>query len=247
MRAFLINLDRSGARLAHMEGEFSRVGVAFTRFAGVDGGQLTPDEIDHFVRLRPAPGRWLPGEIGCFLSHFAVWKTIAAGREDAVAVFEDDIHLAADLKALLAAPVWIPAEADIVRLEANRPMVLRSGRRIPAAPKRRVYRAASGSWGSAGYIITRAAAQMLVETDHQTHHCVDVFLFKPGRSRIAEQLRCHQVAPAVCVQDSVYSLGTSGLDSVIGVERRTPIRPRTDRLSLRSLLPWKKKSVVFRP
>ena len=132
--AFVINLDRSLDRLEAMRAEFGRVGVPFTRFPGVDTLGMPAAELEAFFNQRPGfePHRRLPGDAGNFLSHLRIWETVAAGSEPVVAVFEDDVHLAADLPLLLGSADWLPPDADVVRFEANSRMVLT---RRPAAPR----------------------------------------------------------------------------------------------------------------
>jgi glycosyl transferase family 25 len=250
LTAYLINLDRSPERLVHMEREFARIRAPFERVRAVDGVALGEAALAEFARTRTGvyPGRWLPGEVGCFLSHFAVWERIAAGEEEYAAIFEDDVHLAADLRPLLASPEWIPADADLVRLEANRKLQLRVGRRIAVATARRLHRVASWTWGSAGYVIGRDAAGRLVATAPEFHCWVDAFLFHPGRSPVASSLSRYQVDPAVCVQDQLLAGEPSGLTSVIGVDGRKPkVIKLTPSIRLKRLLPWKKRPVVFEP
>ncbi len=205
LKTYVINLDRSKDRLAHMREALGRARVDFERMAAVDGAALTRDALESFQRERAAakPEGWLPGEAGCFLSHLAAWQRIAAGTDPWAAILEDDIHVSPDLGRLLASSDWIPREADIVRLEANRPMRLAAGRTIAQVPGRIVYRALSGSPGSAAYVIARRTAAWLAESPPELHAGVDVFLFKPKVSRIARKLRRYQVVPALCIQDGV--------------------------------------------
>jgi glycosyl transferase family 25 len=250
VKTFLINLDGSPDRLAHMRQEFSRVGVEFTRIPAVDGRNLDRDTLEDFAfrRVGVYPRRWLPGEIGCFLSHFAAWKRIAEGDDGFAAVFEDDVHLASDLRAMLTADDWIPADADVVRLEATQKMRIHEGRPIGVAPRRRIFRAGSATPGSAGYVMSRRAARRLVRVDLEFHCWSDVFLFHPGRSPIAESLTVFQVAPALCIQSPLTQGPSDALRSVIGEEGRAlpPIYADAWTL-LRSLLPWKKQLIEFRP
>jgi glycosyl transferase family 25 len=249
MKAFVINLDRSEDRLSHMQSEFGRIGATFTRFPAVDGARFSEAELADFARARKgiSPGRWLAGEVGIFLSHFGVWQKIAAGGERAAAVFEDDVHLAHDLRVLLSTDAWIPADADVVRLETNRKMLLRHGRRIAIAPRRRIYRAASGTWGAAGYVLTRHAAAKLLQSAPSLHCPVDIFLFKPGRSPVAASLRCYQVVPAICIQSQLAAQRGPVFESLVGTEGRAPRASRRGWSSTIRLLPWKKYLVPFRP
>jgi len=250
LKAYLINLDRAGDRLAHMAGEFARIGVRYNRVSAVDGALLGADVLDDFARNRIGvyPRRWMPGEIGCFLSHFDVWRQVAADEDDFAAVLEDDVHLAADLKILLGSDRWIPADADLVRLEANQQMRLVGRRRIEAVPGRSVFRAASDTWGSAGYIVSKRAASRLIRTDPEFHCWLDVFLFHPAYSPIAAALRTYQIVPAVCVQDQVKGGSPSALSSSIRADGRTPPGgPATLWNHVAGLLPWNKRPVTFRP
>jgi glycosyl transferase, family 25 len=248
LTTYLINLDRSPDRLAHMRREFERVGVGFTRVAAVDGASLSDRELKDFIAApaKPSLEPWLPGEIGCFLSHAIAWQMIASGSAEAAAVFEDDVQLADDVKPLLALSDWVPADADIVRLEANRKLRMRQGRRIPTAPGRSIYRVLSGTWGSAGYILTRRAAIRLVQCAPGLRLPVDIFLFKPGRSAVASGLVRYQIVPAVCAQDKVFAGVPSGFGTMIGSEQRTPAAI-SNRIGVARFIPWKKRPVPFRP
>jgi glycosyl transferase, family 25 len=249
LKAYVVNLDRAEDRLAHMHQELVRAGVEFERVAAVDGAALPADIVEDFRRYRIAakPDGWLHGEVGCFLSHFEAWRRIA-DRDDAWGVvFEDDVHISPDLGPLLAESGWIPADADVVRLEANRSMRLSGGRPIGAAPGRRVYRARSGTPGAAGYILAKHAAARLTETSPELHSIPDVFLFKPKISPVASALRRYQVVPAVCIQDEVLERGGARLKSQIKT-RNTRGRGYRERSNpLLKLWPIMRHAVPFRP
>jgi glycosyl transferase family 25 len=210
---------------------------------------MSQEELAAFAQARTGNmnSAWLSGEIGVFLSHQGIWKVIAKGVDGAAAIFEDDLTLASDLRLLLKSDEWIPTDADLVRLEANRKLLLRDGRAISGVPGRRLFRAESGTWGAAGYIITRNAARRLVDTDPSLHCPVDNFLFKPGRSAVADILRRYQVVPAVCVQTQLLLGRAAAPESLIGSEGRKPRAISTTRLNLARLLPWKKRPVLFKP
>lgn len=243
--AYLINMDRSTDRLAHMEREFRQAGAPFFRWPGVDGEALSEEGLDEFVRQRPLPdAQWRRGEVGCFLSHFGLWRHIAEGPDAAAAIFEDDVFLSSDLGALLASPDWIPRDADLVKLEANRKALLRRGRRIDATPKRRIHRVASEVWYTAGYIVTKQAAAKLAATPPGLHRSTDIFLFFPDVSPVAKELRCYQVSPAACIQCN--RLGERGVlfeSYVSETGFATPVRAKP--LLSSRLFPWKKQPVPF--
>jgi glycosyl transferase family 25 len=232
-----------------MRAVFDAIGVTFERIPAVDGAALGDAALADFRRARSAanPAGWLPGEVGCFLSHFEAWQQIAGGAEAWAAVFEDDIHVADDLGPLLASDEWIPPDADVVRLEANRTMRLAGRRAIAAATGRKLYRALSGSSGSAAYILSRQAAKWIVEAAPTQHLPVDNFLFKPKVSEVARKLRRFQIVPAVCIQDELLERGDARLKSQIK-SRATRGRGYRGRSNpLLKLWPLMRHAVPFRP
>lgn len=249
LKAYLINLERAEDRLAHMRQEFARVGVGFERVPGVYGTTLADETVEDFRQNRIAakPDGWLPGEVGCFLGHFAAWQRVAASENAWGAIFEDDVHLARDLAPLLASSDWIPPAANIVRLEGNRSMRLSGGRPIDVAPERRLYQAMSGTPGAAGYIVSKKTATWLVEgVPERLHSIPDVFLFKPKISPVAKKLRRYQVVPAVCIQDEVLERGKGRLKSQIKT-RNTRGRGYRERSNpLLRLWPISRHAVPFR-
>ena len=107
MKCLVINLDRSVDRLAGVTAEFSRIGVAFERVAGVDATTGVPFAAPPLT----------DAEICCFLSHRRCWRIIADGPDRYGVVFEDDVVFSHDAGAVLADDNWVPRDADVVKLE----------------------------------------------------------------------------------------------------------------------------------
>ena len=114
----VINLDADVARLAHMRQELARAGLAFERFGAVHGDDLPAEIRPYFADGASALPILSAGEIGCYASHLAVCRRIAAGEIASPAlVLEDDVCLAEDfVPALKGALRALPAEWDLVRL-----------------------------------------------------------------------------------------------------------------------------------
>lgn len=110
----LINLDRDAARLAHMARRLEAAGLAFERVPAVLGAQLPADLAPFFAGTTALK----PGEIGCYASHLAIHRRIAAGEfGPAVLVLEDDLDFGPGFGATLAAILArLPAGWDVVRL-----------------------------------------------------------------------------------------------------------------------------------
>lgn len=203
---YVINIDRMPQRLEWMRSEFSRLGMEFVRVSGVDGSALAPEDIAKFSTLRPIvnPQRrqWIAAEIGCFLSHFAAWKAIAAADDDMASVFEDDLHLSPRLRRFVTDFEWVPADADVVRLVTavsgigmGKPVAVYDGISV-----RKVF---TSAWDAGAYILRRDVANWLTNTPARYQTTVDQFLFHKTRSPMGRALSVYQLDPAPCVQDSM--------------------------------------------
>lgn len=219
MKIMVINLDRAPERLERIRTIFDAAGVPFERMRAVDGRQLSEAEIDRWRQGEPRFYLLGPGETACFLSHRQCWE-IAARTGEPVVVFEDDIHLGRDAAELLGDPSWIPADADIVKLDtALRPtMVDRDA--SPVGAGRRVATLRASHVGAAGYVVAPAAARRLLEQTGSFADPVDQYLFNPV-SPMSAALSIHQLMPALCVQDGLYRRGDDDvLASALHDERR---------------------------
>ncbi|AZO72067.1 MAG: glycosyltransferase family 25 protein [Mesorhizobium sp.] len=224
MKCLVINLDRSSDRLAHVIAEFDRIGIPFERIAAVDAlGR--PD----LASLQQLPER-IPGlrltdtEIACVLSHRACWSIIAAGDDAHVAVFEDDVVFSASAGVLLADAGWVPADADIVKLETFFQQTTIGLRRVNTGRGSSVRRLHTLHTGSAGYILSKRIAGALVEATDEIDVPADHVLFDPVLQPWPDRIM-YQLSPALCAQEQHLGQEAARLPSLIEQERRTRFAP----------------------
>lgn len=221
MKILLINLDRSPERLKRMDTLLTRSGLTFERVPAVDGKLLSDAEKNRWLG---GDGSFYPlglGEIGCFLSHRACWEIAAAGLDSHAVVIEDDIHIGSGAQKIIGNASWIPADADIVKLETTlRPTYVEKS---PAAriDGRVVSRLRGAHTGTAGYIISRKGAGKLLACSTTFSDPVDQFMFNPHLPTFGT-LVTYQLAPALCAQDADLHRGGSdaALRSTLHAERR---------------------------
>ena len=160
-RCFVINLDRSTARLTRMTDQLARLGIGFERFAAIDGRGIDPDATAQFCRAgyeRRHGKEPSPCEIGCFLSHIAVMRRFLASDAAFALVLEDDAVLAGDLPEVLQGLEGMAGEWNIALLYGNYP-----GLAQPLARVGRHHRLAgflARQTGGVAYAIDRRAAQI---------------------------------------------------------------------------------------
>lgn len=95
--AFIIHLERSSQRLPQVERLRAALPCASEIFPACDGALLSQAEVDRAYRrglhAPHYPFALNRGEIGVFLSHRAVWRTIVERGLDYALTFEDDATL----------------------------------------------------------------------------------------------------------------------------------------------------------
>ncbi len=224
--SYLINLDANAARLANSTAQFAAHGIAFERIAAVDGRALADPapQYDAAANAARAKAPLVPSEIGCYLSHIAAWRRIAAGDAAGGFVFEDDFLGDDTLGAVMARLSDGPRDWDIVKLFSfdQTPKVLSE---TPLGPDHRLVVPYRVPTCLIGYGIAREAAVRLlaqvppffrpVDEDHK-------FFWETG-------LTVALVLPSpVTVGDQQAVTGT------IGAERRAR-KPKGLGTALRSL------------
>jgi len=102
---YLINLIENKLRFQKCTDQFALHGLDFERVDAINGWKLTPEQINEVYdprlnkRLGKAP--LVPAEIGCYLSHFKAWQSIASGEVSGGFIFEDDFNAASNLGKIL--------------------------------------------------------------------------------------------------------------------------------------------------
>ncbi|XP_030035142.2 glycosyltransferase 25 family member isoform X2 [Manduca sexta] len=96
---YMINLDRRIERRQLMKLSFKELGMDVKLFSAVDGRSLDINNLEKSnIKLLPNyedPYHKRPmkaGEVGCFLSHYYIWKEIIFKKLNMTLILEDDVH-----------------------------------------------------------------------------------------------------------------------------------------------------------
>lgn len=160
----VINMASNTARMVRAGEELARAGVPFTRFEAVNGRALLPEELarvyDPLANARRARHPLIGAEIGCYLSHLALWHEIAAGAAPGGVILEDDFAAAPDLGTVLDALAADGGDWEIVKLCSAR-----TGQKMldlrPLVPGRQIGVPYKVPNTTLGYAIRREAAARL--------------------------------------------------------------------------------------
>lgn len=115
-----MSLSGAARRREHMDEQLRRLGMPFEFFDAVDGRALSEDQVRAvYDEGRARQTFWGPlnrGEIGCALSHIAIWRLIVEQRVPHAFVLEDDAILDASTPEVLAALPPLMNPGDVVLL-----------------------------------------------------------------------------------------------------------------------------------
>lgn len=213
MKVFVINLERSKDRRTRMQTTLDSMGIPFEFFAGTDGKRLGKEEIDLAYdegRVKRNINRVLSlNEIGCTISHRALYKKIADEGIEKACILEDDIILDEEFPEILAFLDRLEFSNTVVKLdnyqEKNTPCSLWRRKRIRDGwfYKKPV----TTQWMAWGYVVDRAAAANILRSWPKIEFMSDDW----KRMSAAVELRC--VQPAVVHQNVT-------VESVIDEDRK---------------------------
>ena len=97
-KCFIIHLHRAVKRKNNVQSIISNLNHETEVINAIDGNKLTSNEISKYLSKKNLYKPHYPfqinnGEIGCFLSHRAVWKKIVEEKLDSALILEDDVQI----------------------------------------------------------------------------------------------------------------------------------------------------------
>lgn len=162
---FVVNLDRDHERRERVTNLLRAHGLEASFRSAVDGAELEPTLVaevydstrNHSIFKRPLSRP----EIGCYLSHFALWTEIASSEAPGAIVLEDDIEAGPGLKAVLERISLLDLGASVVKLYAPSLGMRWVRELLPYSHKLVAPWIAPAC--TTGYVISREAAQKLAD------------------------------------------------------------------------------------
>jgi glycosyl transferase family 25 len=122
---YIVSLRSAAQRRTQCAEMMARLGLRFEFFDAVEGAQLTHEEI---AQAYDADGNAClykhplsRPEIGCYLSHFALWQRIASGAEGGAFLLEDDFQPQPGFADVMRVISRANLENCMVKLYAPRP------------------------------------------------------------------------------------------------------------------------------
>lgn len=200
MNIFVINLDKNPERLLWIKNQLDSFGMAFERFAAVLGSALPPDE----YRRSTSPFRSLmaygalleKGEVGCALSHLAVYRRIVSDGLPYALILEDDCTFSRDFPRILKeVETFVKADKkQVVLLSAHGVSDELRNRDMGIVPIRTCTCADA-------YVITNTAAQAILNANYPVVVPCDTW----ARFHKLFKVELYRATPCTVWQDSRFS------------------------------------------
>jgi glycosyl transferase family 25 len=224
VHTFVINLPEDFARREAVAIQLQKLGLSYDLIPAIRGKSLSAEERQEyydekwFIRNEGRPA--LPGELGCALSHIAVYRLIKEQGITHALILEDDAWLNPNLPQLLQAisQKYAPEERNVflltwvAELSMSRVDTLWSSYHLGKV---------KSAVCTHGYVISNAAAEALVQTLHPVRHLADCWTWL-RRHRV---VNIYAVFPTCVTADLSYETGTT-----IELRADRPKRPFSKRV-----------------
>jgi glycosyl transferase, family 25 len=179
-----------------------------------------PLRYDNRVATRRCGRPLSPAEIGCYASHFKVWEWLANSDYDQAIIFEDDVIVDWAIIAKLSINRFGDYGINLLRLHISYPFNCKMVQYRLFSPNTHLVRIVGNVPGAVSYLLTRAAARVLVANYSIVSAPLDWVLARYWEHRI----------PSYCIYP--FPVIERGGPSTIGEERyAAPRRALYDRIA----------------
>ncbi len=221
IKVLVLTLPQSEDRQTRIEAALTNAGIDFEFFWGVDGRT----DRDPVFAMYDKPKRvWLKGQpmsqgqLGCFASHYNIWKRCVEEGANYV-VLEDDVLFDAPLlKQFLEDALGFPRRLECLRLFKNKTRNHKTTN-LGSTGRFDILRYTKGPMSTMGYYITPAAAEKFLVASNPIFLSVDIYMDRYWVNGV----QCLGVQPAIVTHDY-------GFESIIGYGEKVGRRPLFVRL-----------------
>lgn len=174
---FVINLRRDVKRRGIMAERLAAIGLPFRIQEAIDGATLDLGACPNYdgPRRRRVFGRDMtPGEVGCLLSHRAIFRRMVDEHLPMALVLEDDVRFEPEFPDVLRALAGAKHPWDIVRFLGSDKIAKLGRRRIEPLGGRYWLARIPGTHGGAhAYLLTQKAARVLLRRTERAWMPID--------------------------------------------------------------------------
>ena len=229
---YAISLARAQERRANIKRRLDALGVAYEIVDAVDGAALDLSQYAHRLKQNKCRARHgyelTRNEIGCFLSHYNLWRRVADGDDECALIVEDDAVWDDDFADVICAIAQCEWHWEVVNLGMARHKINRTLCELPGG--RKLVRCRRQVSTTTAYLISRSGADKLLEYCEEIRAPVDSMYLEYWKNGVAYY--CVKPVPA----------RQSGEESVIDYKERSLVKHTVTERMLIWL--WRKSDLV---
>lgn len=207
-KVYFLNLRRHPKRLANMINQLRNLELEAERVEAIDALKADEAELYKYVDVVGPIPRMGPGARACTAGHFKIWEKFLDTGAPVAFILEDDIIISRHFPAFIDEASKLADDVDI--LNFNRQNSKKELKKLVVSKIGTIQgtsfsamRLLGPHYGTAGYMITRATAEHLVNNIKRTNIPIDHLLFNPNVSSFNRFFRIYQAFPAVTKPDKV--------------------------------------------
>lgn len=199
---YVISLLTAKERRNHIIQEFEKQNISFEFFDAITPDLIEEKAKEFSIDISNSP--LTKGEMGCALSHIALWHFAKENKLDYICIFEDDIYLGENAKEFLTNS-YVNHDIDVIKIEKHSSKIIYAANPEAHFCNRNLHKLKSKHTGTAGYILTAKGIKYLLEKTKVYHLSipVDVLMFEKFLKK--SDYKVLQLIPAVCIQDDVLN------------------------------------------
>lgn len=197
----VLTLPRAAERQTRISQLLADAKIPFEFFDGVDGLSSNPirDHYSPMLRSLTKGSPLSPGQLGCFASHYQIWKK-SVSENKALIVLEDDVTFSAHLLHNFLQSIEQPPEGPLcIRLFENR---TKNHRSIVCGTlgSFTLFRYTKGPMSAMGYYINPEAASLFIKHSFPVFLPVDIYMDRYWKHRVP----CLGTSPGIVEHDYAF-------------------------------------------
>jgi glycosyl transferase family 25 len=185
---FVINRPKDFQRRSDMEERLGRLGIKAVFFDAVDGYSLNIDTLPEYdgEKRRRYFGKDLgAGEIGCLLSHRALYQKMVSENIERAIILEDDVFLDSEFRAVLEDICNAPIDWEVIRFVGHGKVFNIGFRQLfPLNNGYWITRVPTSPSGAYAYMLTRKAAETFLQFMQRNWIPVDIIHSRAWETRL---------------------------------------------------------------
>ena len=199
MKLYVLTLASAIERQENISSQLESAGIEFEFFFGVDGRNKPHqlfEKYDESKRMKTKGEAMLPGQLGCFASHYILWEKCIDDGVPCI-ILEDDARI--DTKKLISfisVARFLNDHFECVRLFRNKSRV-RKAFPVDKIGEFLICKFFKGHMSTTGYYLTPSGAKKFLASAQKWHLPVDIYMDQFWVNRV----ECYGIEPPCITND----------------------------------------------